>query len=197
MSAALLNELAGALAGDGVRVVDLSQTLSPRFPQIVLPPEFGQCAPFRLEEISRYDERGPGWYWNNLSFGEHTGTHFDAPVHWITGRDLPDNTTESLPPQSLIAPACVIDCTPEAARDADFLLTAEHVREAVTRLKVQYRDEPLGAVTFSLGIAVYPEHGTTPEALMRTADLALYRAKALGRNRVVVGEVAADPTHLP
>jgi kynurenine formamidase len=111
-----------------VRVVDLSQTLSPRFPQIVLPPEFDQCAPFRMEEISRYDERGPGWYWNNLSFGEHTGTHFDAPVHWITGRDLPDNTTESLPPQSLIAPACVIDCTAEAARDADFLLTADHVR---------------------------------------------------------------------
>jgi kynurenine formamidase len=128
MSMALLNELAGALAGDGVRVVDLSQTLSPRFPQIVLPPEFDQCAPFRMEEISRYDERGPGWYWNNLSFGEHTGTHFDAPVHWITGRDLPDNTTESLPPQSLIAPACVIDCAAEASRDADFLLTADHVR---------------------------------------------------------------------
>jgi kynurenine formamidase len=128
MSAALLSELAGALAGDGVRIVDLSQTLSPRFPQIVLPPEFDQCAPFRMEEISRYDERGPGWYWNNLSFGEHTGTHFDAPVHWITGRDLPNNTTETLPSQSLIAPACVVDCAAEAARDADFLLTADHLR---------------------------------------------------------------------
>src|SRR5947208_7150385 len=101
---ALLGELASALGGGGVRVVDLSQTLSPHFPQIVLPPEFDQCAPFRLEEISRYDERGPGWYWNNLSFGEHTGTHFDAPAQSITGRDLPDHTTESLPPQSLIAP---------------------------------------------------------------------------------------------
>jgi len=89
---------------------------------------------------------------------------------------------------TLILPAASAEATAERA---------EHVREAVTRLKVQYRDEPLGAVTFSLGIAVYPEHGTTPEALMRTADLALYRAKALGRNRVVVGEVAADPTHLP
>jgi kynurenine formamidase len=128
MSAALLSELAGALAGDGVRIVDLSQTLSPRFPQIVLPPEFDQCAPFRIEEISRYDERGPGWYWNNLSFGEHTGTHFDAPIHWITGRDLPNNTTDTLPPQSLVAPACVIDCAAEAARDADFLLTADHLR---------------------------------------------------------------------
>src|SRR5688572_14117295 len=89
-----LAELSAALAGGSVRVVDLSQTLSPHFPQIVLPPEFDQCAPFRMSEISHYDERGPGWYWNNISFGEHTGTHFDAPVHWITGRDLPNNTTD-------------------------------------------------------------------------------------------------------
>ena len=85
-----------------------------------MPPEFDQCAPFRIEEISRYDERGPGWYWNNLSFGEHTGTHFDAPIHWITGRDLPNNATDTLPPAAFVAPACVIDCSAEAARDADF-----------------------------------------------------------------------------
>ena len=124
----VLADLAGALTSGGVRVVDLSQTLSPRFPQIVLPPEFDQCAPFRMEEISRYDERGPGWYWNNLSFGEHTGTHFDAPVHWITGRDLPNNATDTLPPAAFVAPACVIDCSGDAARDADFLLTADHLR---------------------------------------------------------------------
>ena len=124
----VLAELAGALSGGSVRVIDLSQTLSPRFPQIVLPPEFDQCAPFRMEEISHYDDRGPGWYWNNLSFGEHTGTHFDAPVHWITGRDLPANTTDTVPPAAFVAPACVIDCSGEAARDADFLLTADHLR---------------------------------------------------------------------
>jgi kynurenine formamidase len=124
----VLADLAGALAGGSVRVIDLSQTLSPRFPQIVLPPEFDQCAPFRMEEISRYDDRGPGWYWNNLSFGEHTGTHFDAPVHWITGRDLPANATDTLPPAAFVAPACVIDCSTEAVRDADFLLTADHLR---------------------------------------------------------------------
>jgi hypothetical protein len=49
------------LASGGVRLVDLTQTLSPDFPPIVLPPEMGQCRPFRMEEISRYDERGPGW----------------------------------------------------------------------------------------------------------------------------------------
>jgi len=124
----VLAELGAALAGGSVRVIDLSQTLSPRFPQIVLPPEFDQCAPFRISEISRYDDRGPGWYWNNISFGEHTGTHFDAPVHWITGRDLPNNSTDTLPPAAFVAPACVIDCSAEAARDADFLLTADHLR---------------------------------------------------------------------
>jgi kynurenine formamidase len=124
----LLAELGTALAGSSVRVVDLSQTLSPRLPQIVLPPEFDQCAPFRIAEISRYDARGPGWYWNNITFGEHTGTHFDAPIHWITGRDLPNNTTDTLPPAAFLAPACVIDCSAEAARDADFLLTADHLR---------------------------------------------------------------------
>jgi kynurenine formamidase len=128
MSGALVNEIAGAIASGGVRVIDLSQTLSPRFPQIVLPPEFDQCAPFRIEEISHYDARGPAWYWNNLSFGEHTGTHFDAPVHWITGRDLPNNTTDTMPAKSFVAPACVIDCVAEAARDADFLLTADRLR---------------------------------------------------------------------
>src|SRR6476660_3710557 len=118
-----------ALAGGSVRVIDLSQTLSPRFPQIVLPPEFDQCAPFRMEEISRYDDRGPGWYWNNLSFGEHTGTHFDAPVHWITGRDLPDNACDTIPARRFVGPACVIDVRKDVAANPDYCLTPERVLE--------------------------------------------------------------------
>ena len=99
------------LRGGPIRVIDLTQTLSPDFPQIALPPEFGQCWPFRIEEISRYDERGPGWYWNNFSCGEHTGTHFDAPIHWISGRDLPNNAIDTIPVEHFVAPACVIDCS--------------------------------------------------------------------------------------
>jgi kynurenine formamidase len=120
-----LAALAADLAANRVRVIDLTQTLSPDFPTIVLPPEFGQCAPFRMEEVSRYDSRGPAWYWNNITVGEHTGTHFDAPVHWVTGKDLPNNTTDTLPPQKLVAPACVIDCSAEAADNGDFLLTVK------------------------------------------------------------------------
>ena len=98
MSAALLHALAAALNSGGVRVIDLTQTLRPDFPTISMPPELGQSRPFRMEEISRYDARGPAWYWNNISVGEHAGTHFDAPVHWVSGRDRPGSSTDTPPP---------------------------------------------------------------------------------------------------
>ncbi|GHC28966.1 kynurenine formamidase [Gemmobacter caeni] len=121
-----LTLLVSALGSGAVEVVDLTQTLREDSPTIVLPPEFGASAPVRIERISRYDANGPAWYWNNLNFGEHTGTHFDAPVHWFTGRDLPLNTVDTLPVADMIAPACVIDCSAESA-DPDFLLTIAHV----------------------------------------------------------------------
>jgi kynurenine formamidase len=127
--AQILAALAGALRGGQIQVIDLTQTLTPEFPQIALPPEFGQCWPFRIEEVSRYDERGPGWYWNNFSCGEHTGTHFDAPIHWISGRDLPNNSVDTIPVGHFVAPAVVIDCSAQAAADPDHLLTVDAVLE--------------------------------------------------------------------
>lgn len=127
MSGTLLTELASALATGAVRVVDLSQKLSPETVVIGLPPIFAQSAPFSIEVVSEYDDKGPAWYWNNISLGEHTGTHFDAPIHWVTGRDLPDNATDTILPQRLVAPACVIDITAEADADPTVLLTTEHV----------------------------------------------------------------------
>ena len=127
MATNTLISLAAELVSGSIRVIDLTQTLAPEFPAIALPPEFGQCQPFRIEEISRYDERGAAWYWNNFSCGEHTGTHFDAPIHWVSGRDLPNNATDTIPPQHLVGPAAVIDCSAEAAANPDFLLTKAHV----------------------------------------------------------------------
>ena len=121
----ILNTLTAALSSGQVRVVDLTQTLTEDFPTIVLPPEFAQSAPVRIERLSRYDAAGPAWYWNNLSFGEHTGTHFDAPAHWFTGRDRARGTVDTLPPEHMIAPAVVIDCSAAAATDDDHLLTRE------------------------------------------------------------------------
>ncbi|MFD1252468.1 MULTISPECIES: cyclase family protein [Devosia] len=123
----LLAQMAMALAGGSMRVVDLSQTLEPGAPTIVMPPELGQSWPVRIEPISRYDENGPAWYWNNISFGEHTGTHLDAPIHWITGRYLPQNTVDTMPASLMVAPACVINCSAESAADADFLVTVPFV----------------------------------------------------------------------
>ncbi len=127
MSAELLKQLGAALASGAIRVVDLSQVLAPDTPVIGLPAEFGVSWPFRMEQISHYDSRGPAWSWNNLTLGEHTGTHFDAPVHWVTGRDLPDNRLDTIPPGRLVAPAVVIDKVAEAAANPDYLLSVDDV----------------------------------------------------------------------
>jgi len=77
----ILSSFAEALATGRIEVIDLTAPLSAETPVIQLPPQFAQTAPFELEELSRYDDRGPAWYWNNIRTGEHTGTHFDAPNH--------------------------------------------------------------------------------------------------------------------
>lgn len=125
----LLQQLAKALVDQSVEVIDLSHTLESRTPIIQLPPQYGQSAQFRSEEISRFDDRGPNWYWNNFSCGEHTGTHFDAPVHWITGRDFPDGATDTISVQKFLAPACVIDVADRVRDDEDYLLTIADVEE--------------------------------------------------------------------
>jgi kynurenine formamidase len=125
-STSVLQALTDALADGSVRIVDLTAPLSADTPVIQLPPEFGQTARFELDEISRYDDRGPGWYWNNFRSGEHTGTHFDAPNHWVTGRD--GNDVASVPVDHLIRPAVLLDFSAEAAADPDFLLEVDHIR---------------------------------------------------------------------
>ena len=129
----ILAQLVGALAGGGIRVVDLTVPLEPATATIQLPPQFAPSKPFALEEISRYDERGPAWYWNNISCGEHTGTHFDAPIHWVTGKDYPLNATHNIPVERFIGPACVIDVSEHVRDHADFLLTRDMVEAWETR----------------------------------------------------------------
>jgi kynurenine formamidase len=122
-----LADLAQAIAAGTIEVVDLTQTLSPTTPVIELPPPMAQSAGFEIKQISRYDDGGPAWYWNNISLGEHTGTHFDAPIHWVTGRDYRDGSTDTLAPSRFIAPACVIDCMAEIAQNEGFILEPKHV----------------------------------------------------------------------
>jgi kynurenine formamidase len=125
--ATILQQLVDALNAGSIRVVDLTQPLGPSTPIIGLPPIFAPSPGVTIDTISRYDDKGPAWYWNTLTFGEHTGTHFDAPVHWITGKDLPDNACDTIPAGRFVGPACVIDVTADVAANPDFLLTPERL----------------------------------------------------------------------
>ena len=110
----------------GVEVIDLTQPLSEQTPVLQLPEPFANTPGLRRHEISRYDDRGPAWAWDWLEIGEHVGTHFDAPIHWVTGREGED--VASVPPSRLVGPAVVIDKSAEAADDPDFCLTVADVR---------------------------------------------------------------------
>ncbi|MFI6450509.1 cyclase family protein [Streptosporangium amethystogenes] len=122
----VLQNLVESIRNGGIEVVDLTAPLSSETPILRLPEPFGNTVPFTLKEISRYDDRGPAWYWNDIVTGEHTGTHFDAPVHWVTGKDGED--VSQVPVDRLIAPAVVLDFAAEAAGDVDFLLEIAHVK---------------------------------------------------------------------
>jgi diguanylate cyclase (GGDEF)-like protein/PAS domain S-box-containing protein len=65
---------------------------------------------------------------------------------------------------------------------------AEEIRREFAKIPVLYRGQVLEGVTVSLGVAMFPEHGATGRDVLRAADDAMYRAKAQGRNRVVVAE---------
>src|SRR5439155_550436 len=117
MSETLLRLVEDLNAGR-LRVVDLTLPLSHATPLIPLPPQWNNSPAFTLRELSRDDARGPAWYWNAFETGEHTGTHFDAPVHWVSGKDLPDSTVDRIPPRKFIGPACVIEVTKEVAANS-------------------------------------------------------------------------------
>ena len=74
---------------------------------------------------------------------------------------------------------------------------AEQLREEAKHLTIQYRGQTLGALTLSLGVAGFPEHSATGADLLRIADVALYRAKSEGSDRVVVGQPAEEQTDAP
>jgi diguanylate cyclase (GGDEF)-like protein len=71
---------------------------------------------------------------------------------------------------------------------------AEDIRKAVHEMTLKHEDQNLEAITVSLGVACFPDHATTPEALIRAADQALYDAKYAGRDMVIsAGPVSREP----
>jgi kynurenine formamidase len=121
-----LDSVHEAIADGLLEWVDLSHELSEATPIIELPPPYANTPGWSLEQTSNYDERGPWFYWNSFHGSEHMGTHFDAPIHWITGRDGDD--VSQIPAARLIGPAVVLDRTDEASADSDYLLTLDDVR---------------------------------------------------------------------
>lgn len=87
---------------------------------------------------------------------------------------------------TLIMPGASLDVTEKRA---------ETLRQKVQHLQIYYNNKMLDSITLSLGVAVFPEHGSTGEAVIQAADAALYRAKQAGRNRVAVSE-GASPLHI-
>ena len=139
-----LASLVADLAAGQITVVDLSQPLGTETPVIGLPPMFAASPGVSIDVISRYDDKGPAWYWNTIRMGEHTGTHFDAPAHWISGRDLPRNTTDTIPVGQFIGPACVIDVTFDIVANDDYLLDVA----ALQRWESRHGRIPRGAWVF-------------------------------------------------
>jgi len=79
---------------------------------------------------------------------------------------------------------------------AGMLRLGESIRTALEALALPHADSPFGRITVSIGVATgVPVAGTPPDALLRLADAALYRAKGQGRNRTVQGAPGAAISH--
>jgi kynurenine formamidase len=178
----LLSDLVSAIGRGTIEVVDLSAPLSAETPILTLPEPFGQTVHFGLTEISRYDERGPAWYWNNFTTGEHTGTHFDAPIHWVTGRDGDD--VSQVPARRLVAAAAVLDFAAQATADPDFLLEVDHVRAW------EQQHGPLPAGGWLLFRTGWDARSRDPDAYAnagRTPGVSVECAKWLAEEAPVIG----------
>ncbi|MEB3338136.1 MAG: PAS domain S-box protein, partial [Leptolyngbyaceae bacterium] len=63
---------------------------------------------------------------------------------------------------------------------------AEAIRRVISQIAISHNGQTLGSLTASFGIASFPQHGSVGSTLVQAADAALYRAKAAGRNQVVI-----------
>ena len=73
---------------------------------------------------------------------------------------------------------------------------AEKIRKDAGLLRVSHANQDLGAITLSLGMAIAPDHASESDSIVKAADVALYQAKANGRNRVVMFSAEAGQTAL-
>jgi Predicted metal-dependent hydrolase len=110
------------------RVVDLTHELHSEIPIWPGNPLF---------EIRNLARHAQGYYANAFSCAEHTGTHVDAPIHFVEGR----RSMHEVPASQLVGEACVIDVRDKVARNPDYLVSARDIRDFENR----YGQIPQGA----------------------------------------------------
>ena len=81
-----------------------------------------------------------GFFARRVTFFEHSGTHFDAPCHFIEGQ----STVDQVPAQSLVRPIAVIDISERVGNDADAVLTLDEV----LAFEATYGEIPQGSAVF-------------------------------------------------
>lgn len=123
----ILEEMLKYIVSGKIEIVDLSQTLNEDTPVIQLPEPFKNTGGFKFQQLSKYDENGPFFYWNDFVAGEHCGTHFDAPVHWLSGKGK--DSVDTMPLKNMIGEACVIDIREQSATDPDYCLSVEDIQK--------------------------------------------------------------------
>jgi kynurenine formamidase len=99
-----------------MRIVDLTQPLSPT------------TAPWPGEPPLRFEEQAnvpaDGYYARRIDLHEHTGTHFDAPAHYVQG----GATDDEIAAGRLVVPARVVDVSGQASENPDYAVTADDIR---------------------------------------------------------------------
>ncbi|HUK35132.1 MAG TPA: cyclase family protein [Vicinamibacterales bacterium] len=84
-------------------------------------PVFPAFKPIQI--TPKFSRAKDGFFANEITFDEHTGTHMDAPVHFVQG----GATADRLPADRFIAPLAVIDIESRASKDADAVMTVDDV----------------------------------------------------------------------
>jgi len=123
----ILSMMFESIVNDSIVVVDLTQALDETTPVIDLPEPFVNTSSFHMKQLSKYDETGPVCYWNDLTLGEHCGTHFDAPNHWVSGKE--NDSIDEIPTKNMIGEACVINIKSKCKENPDYCLTVEDIKE--------------------------------------------------------------------
>ena len=131
---------------ENARVVDLTIPLGP---DIVMWP--GAPAP---EAETLVTIAHDGYFARRVSLFEHSGTHFDAPCHFIEG----GRTVEQVPASTLVAPIVMIDVSSAMAGNPDAVLALEQVRHRLGLLPVTFLPRAAAADQIDVDVLLGPLH---------------------------------------